>query len=137
VGAEPVVTANGVEQHKPADAKAPSDPSAPNATSFEEQYTLGKVIGSGTFSVVRDSVHKPTGQRYAIKCIKRDGLQAEDIEALTTEVAILKQMNHPNIMILHDFFAEDKYYYLVTEFMAGGELFDRIVEKVSPCWWFL
>lgn len=39
-------------------------------------------------------------------------------------------MNHPNIMILHDFFAEDKYYYLVTEFMAGGELFDRIVEKV-------
>lgn len=40
------------------------------------------------------------------------------------------QMNHPNIMILHDFFAEEKYYYLVTEFMAGGELFDRIVEKV-------
>lgn len=39
-------------------------------------------------------------------------------------------MNHPNIMILHDFFAEEKYYYLVTEFMAGGELFDRIVEKV-------
>lgn len=33
-------------------------------------------------------------------------------------------------MILHDFFSEEKYYYLVTEFMAGGELFDRIVEKV-------
>jgi serine/threonine protein kinase len=45
-------------------------------------------------------------------------------------------MNHPNIMILHDFFSEEKYYYLVTEFMAGGELFDRIVEKVStkPPW---
>ena len=40
------------------------------------------------------------------------------------------QMNHPNIMILHDFFVEDKFYYLVTEFMEGGELFDRIVEKV-------
>lgn len=40
-------------------------------------------------------------------------------------------MNHPNIMILYDFFAEDRYYYLVTEFMEGGELFDRIVEKVS------
>ncbi|GAB9465425.1 Camk/camk1 protein kinase [Globisporangium polare] len=101
----------------------------PNPNSFEEQYTLGKMIGSGTFSVVRDAIHKPTGQKYAIKCIKREGLTAEDIEALTTEVAILKQMNHPNIMILHDFFAEEKYYYLVTEFMAGGELFDRIVEK--------
>ncbi|KAG7386188.1 hypothetical protein PHYPSEUDO_000509 [Phytophthora pseudosyringae] len=111
-------TANG----KPA-------PAAVNPNSFEEQYTLGKVIGSGTFSVVRIAVHKPTGQRYAIKCIKREGLVAEDIEALTTEVAILKQMNHPNIMILHDFFVEEKFYYLVTEFMEGGELFDRIVEK--------
>ena len=40
-------------------------------------------------------------------------------------------MNHPNIMILHDFFVEDEFYYLVTEFMEGGELFDRIVEKVG------
>ncbi|KUF90531.1 Calcium/calmodulin-dependent protein kinase type 1 [Phytophthora nicotianae] len=95
-------------------------PATTNPNSFEEQYTLGKVIGSGTFSVVRIAVHKPTGQRYAIKCIKRDGLVAEDIEALTTEVAILKQMNHPNIMILHDFFVEEKFYYLVTEFMEGA-----------------
>ncbi|KAL7686053.1 putative phosphorylase kinase, gamma catalytic subunit, protein kinase-like domain superfamily [Plasmopara halstedii] len=113
--------------HVVANGKATSASTNPN--SFEEQYTLGKVIGSGTFSVVRIAVHKPTGQRYAIKCIKRDGLVAEDIEALTTEVAILKQMNHPNIMILHDFFVEDKFYYLVTEYMEGGELFDRIVEK--------
>lgn len=51
------------------------------------------------------------------------------LETALTSVAL--QMNHPNIMILYDFFAEDKYYYLVTEFMEGGELFDRIVEKVS------
>uniref|UniRef100_K3WM37 Protein kinase domain-containing protein n=1 Tax=Globisporangium ultimum (strain ATCC 200006 / CBS 805.95 / DAOM BR144) TaxID=431595 RepID=K3WM37_GLOUD len=129
---EPPTMAVGVER-KPAvhDDKAAVETSTnpPNPNSFEEQYTLGKMIGSGTFSVVRDAIHKPTGQKYAIKCIKREGLSAEDIEALTTEVAILKQMNHPNIMILHDFFSEEKYYYLVTEFMAGGELFDRIVEK--------
>lgn len=157
---EPVVAENGVETRSTTISEAANSTDAassspPNPNSFEEQYTLGKMIGSGTFSVVRDAIHKPTGQRYAIKCIKREGLVAEDIEALTTEVAILKQvgplssmlpcihwtrvltvllvcvqMNHPNIMILHDFFAEEKYYYLVTEFMAGGELFDRIVEKV-------
>ncbi|KAJ0412562.1 hypothetical protein ATCC90586_006929 [Pythium insidiosum] len=132
--AEPVMAQNGVEKRAaPVDAKpAPSvatsvNPSNPN--SFEEQYALGKTIGSGTFSIVREAIHKPSGQKYAIKCIKREGLTAEDIEALTTEVAILKQMNHPNIMILHDFFQEDKFYFLVTEFMEGGELFDRIVEK--------
>lgn len=91
--AEPVVTANGVQHQTPSGAvPASTNGNAPNPTSFEEQYALGKVIGSGTFSVVRDSVHKPSGQRYAIKCIKREGLQAEDIEALTTEVAILKQV---------------------------------------------
>lgn len=74
-----------------------STPSTTNPNSFEEQYTMGKVIGSGTFSVVRIAVHKPTSQRYAIKCIKRDGLVAEDIEALTTEVAILKQVSNYSI----------------------------------------
>jgi calcium/calmodulin-dependent protein kinase I len=38
-------------------------------------------------------------------------------------------MQHPHIVKLFDVFQEEKYYYLVTEFMAGGELFDRIVEK--------
>ena len=102
----------------------------PSPASFADQYTLGKMIGSGTFSVVREAIHIKSGQKYAIKCIKREGLTPEDIEALTAEVTILKQMDHPNIMILYDFFTEEKYYYLVTEYMAGGELFDRIVEKV-------
>lgn len=93
---EPV---NGVEKksptptarHEPAQTTAKVG-TGPNPNSFEEQYNLGKMIGSGTFSVVREAIHIPTGQKYAIKCIKREGLTAEDIEALTTEVAILKQV---------------------------------------------
>lgn len=96
MAAEPAVAENGVETRSIAtsDAAGSTDAASnpPNPNSFEEQYTLGKMIGSGTFSVVRDAIHKPTGQRYAIKCIKREGLVAEDIEALTTEVAILKQV---------------------------------------------
>lgn len=44
-------------------------------------------------------------------------------------------MKHSNIMTLKEFFVEPEYYYLVTEFVGGGELFDRIVEKViiSEC----
>ncbi|OQR83323.1 calcium/calmodulin-dependent protein kinase [Achlya hypogyna] len=107
------------------------EPPAPECfgIGFEQQYSLGKVIGAGTFSTVKEAVHKPTGQKYAIKCIKKAGLTVNEIQALTTEVVILKQMKHPNIMILHDFFSEPDYYYLVTELMEGGELFDRIVEK--------
>ena len=38
-------------------------------------------------------------------------------------------MKHPNIIRLYDVFNEKEYYYLVTEKMSGGELFDRIVQK--------
>ncbi|DAZ99078.1 TPA: hypothetical protein N0F65_008383 [Lagenidium giganteum] len=100
-----------------------------NPRRFEELYTLGRTLGSGTFSVVKEAVHKQTGERYAIKCIKREGLTEEDMEGLVAEITILRQMHHPNIMTLYDVFTERDYYYLVTEFMAGGELFDRIVEK--------
>jgi serine/threonine protein kinase len=38
-------------------------------------------------------------------------------------------MHHDHIINLYDVFDEDSYYYLVTELMLGGELFDRIVTK--------
>ena len=38
-------------------------------------------------------------------------------------------MDHPNIIKMFDFYEESKMYYIVTEMMTGGELFDRIVEK--------
>ncbi|RLN66317.1 hypothetical protein BBJ29_002593 [Phytophthora kernoviae] len=94
-----------------------------------DSYTLGKVIGSGSYSVVRESVHKKTKQKFAIKCIKRSELSDEDDEAIKFEVSILQQMKHRHIMTLEEFFVEPEYYYLVTEFVSGGELFDRIVEK--------
>lgn len=95
-----------------------------------DSYTMGKTIGSGSYSVVREGVNKRTKEKFAIKCIKRSDLSDEDEEAIMTEVSILQQMKHPNIMTLREFFEEPEYYYLVTEFVGGGELFDRIVEKV-------
>jgi calcium/calmodulin-dependent protein kinase I len=98
-----------------------------------DAYSMGKVIGSGSYSVVREGVHKRSKEKFAIKCIKRSELTDEDDEAIMTEVAILQQMKHANIMTLKEFFVEPEYYYLVTEFVGGGELFDRIVEKVGCC----
>ncbi|KAI9988271.1 hypothetical protein PInf_021669 [Phytophthora infestans] len=96
---------------------------------FADVYTLGKELGAGTFSVVREATHKTTGERFAIKCIKRAQLSADDLEALVAEVKILREMQHPHIVKLYDVFQEEKYFFLVTEYMPGGELFERIVKK--------
>ena len=44
-------------------------------------------------------------------------------------------MTHPNVVHIERFYDNDpKYFYMVLELMAGGELFDRIVQKVSAVW---
>mmetsp|Transcript_129 Transcript_129/g.188 ORF Transcript_129/g.188 Transcript_129/m.188 type:complete len:127 (+) Transcript_129:410-790(+) len=45
------------------------------------------------------------------------------------EISILRELSHPNIIRLYDAFDEPLNYFLVTEMMSGGELFDRIVQK--------
>jgi calcium/calmodulin-dependent protein kinase I len=41
----------------------------------------------------------------------------------------MQSLQHEHIVHLFDFFEEEKYYYLVLEYMEGGELFDRVVKK--------
>mmetsp|Transcript_32299 Transcript_32299/g.42587 ORF Transcript_32299/g.42587 Transcript_32299/m.42587 type:complete len:341 (+) Transcript_32299:131-1153(+) len=96
---------------------------------FDKNYKLFKELGSGSFSTVREGLHRTTNEKYAVKIVKRMDLPPEDEEALIEEVTILKHVDHPNIIKLHEFYEERHFYYLVTELMAGGELFDRIVKK--------
>jgi calcium/calmodulin-dependent protein kinase I len=56
-------------------------------------------------------------------------LTQEDEEALKDEISVLNELKHQHIIRLYDVFDENQYYYLVTEKMSGGELFDRIVQK--------
>ena len=69
------------------------------------------------------------GNTYAVKIVTKAKLTREDDLALRDEIGILKALHHPNIIKLYDVFDESEYYYLVTELMRGGELFDRIVTK--------
>ena len=79
--------------------------------------------------MVKDGVHKQTNNSFAIKIVTKAKLTLEDEEALKEEISVLKELKHPHIIRLYDVFDEPQYYYLVTEKMSGGELFDRIVQK--------
>lgn len=96
---------------------------------FSELYRMGKQLGEGAFSVVKDGTHKQSGESYAIKIVTKAKLTQEDEEALKDEISVLNELKHQHIIRLYDVFDESQYYYLVTEKMSGGELFDRIVQK--------
>ncbi|ETV82724.1 CAMK protein kinase, variant [Aphanomyces astaci] len=99
------------------------------SSDFHLKYTLGDVIGKGGFSVVHKAVLKASGVEYAVKCIQRDKLDGDDLARMAAEVNALAQLKHPNILHLFDFFAEEHFYYIVTEYLQGGELFQRLIEK--------
>ena len=40
----------------------------------------------------------------------------------------MKQLDHPNIVRLYEFYQDDLHIYLITEFIEGGELFDKITK---------
>uniref|UniRef100_A0A7S3L7C7 non-specific serine/threonine protein kinase n=1 Tax=Amphora coffeiformis TaxID=265554 RepID=A0A7S3L7C7_9STRA len=96
---------------------------------FADVYKIGKELGSGAFSVVKEGSNKSTGESFAIKIVTKSKLTEEDESALMEEIDVLKDMQHPNIIRLYETFDEKDFYYLVTEKMLGGELFDRIVQK--------
>ena len=54
-----------------------------------------------------------------------------EIESMEVEMAVLKQLDHPNIIKLFEIFEDEKYICLVIELMEGGELYDMIEQKVQ------
>ncbi len=93
------------------------------------RYKLGEILGEGGYSVVKMGISNTDKKKVAVKIVTRAGLKAEDDAALRQEVRILERLQHPNIVGQIDFFEEEKYFYIILEYLDGGELFDRIVKK--------
>ncbi|KAG1713488.1 hypothetical protein DVH05_001275 [Phytophthora capsici] len=97
---------------------------------FNEKYRIGRVIGEGNFSIVKECTNRATGERFAVKCINKAALNPKDRSNLVQEIDILKDLSHPNIITLCDVYdGEGPMCFLVMEFAEGGELFDRIIAK--------
>ena len=52
----------------------------------------------------------------------RESLEEEDEIALQSEIDILSQLDHPNVVKLHEIFDDRECMYLVLEIMTGGEV---------------
>mmetsp|Transcript_6791 Transcript_6791/g.14531 ORF Transcript_6791/g.14531 Transcript_6791/m.14531 type:complete len:365 (+) Transcript_6791:34-1128(+) len=96
---------------------------------FNKAYMLARELGSGAFSIVKLGVNKSTGENVAVKIVSKKKLSDEDLTALHCEIKILTGLDHPHIIKLFEVFEEGTEFYIVTELVQGGELFDRIVSK--------
>lgn len=96
---------------------------------LSERYVRDKKLGSGAYGEVLLCRDKQTNAERAIKVIKRTEINANSSTSLLEEVAVVKQLDHPNIMKLYEVFEDKKNFYIVMEVYKGGELFDEIINK--------
>jgi serine/threonine protein kinase len=58
---------------------------------FSNKFSLGQVLGRGSFGTVHVAFHKLTGSSYAVKVLRKCGKHGMQLEAIEREVATWQQ----------------------------------------------
>ena len=102
----------------------------PEYTKQIGNYVLFDEIGTGTFSKVSKAFHIITEQTVAVKILnKQKIIDDKDVERIYREMDILKKIFHPNICQLYESYVTVHNYYLILEYIDGGDLFDYITNN--------
>nr|QCQ29250.1 calcium-dependent protein kinase [Camellia fraterna] len=98
---------------------------------LKEFYSLGKKLGQGQFGTTFYCLEKATGKEFACKSIaKRKLLTEEDVEDVRREIQIMHHLaGHPNVISINGAYEDAVAVHVVMELCAGGELFDRIIQR--------
>ena len=99
--------------------------------SLKELYVLGRKLGQGQFGTTFLCIEKKSGKEYACKSIaKRKLISQEDVDDVRREIHIMHHLSdHPNIVTIKGAYEDANSVHLVMELCAGGELFDRIIQR--------
>ncbi|EGG23844.1 hypothetical protein DFA_05980 [Cavenderia fasciculata] len=100
-----------------------------NRNQFDESYTIGPLIGEGSTCKVYCATNKKDKKKYAAKVIPTKKIFKKDFKLVSKEIGIIKSLDHPNIIKLHDTYITLENVYIIMDFVDGKELFDEILEK--------
>ena len=98
-----------------------------NRNMLTEIYKPEGQLGEGGYGQVYLVRHKKMGLLRAMKVIPVNSQNEE--EKTDEEIELLKQLDHPNIVKLFEYFSDKEKYYLITEYCKGGDLFELIKKK--------
>ena len=96
------------------------------------KYELLEAVGVGSTSTVHRCVRRSDSTEYACKVIDVQTMEERFqgmLAQFQTEIAALRQLQHPNIIQLYDVYLTGEKIYIVMEMMQGGEIFDYVVQK--------
>ncbi len=89
-----------------------------------EDITLLRLLGKGSYGEVYLS--QKQNALFATKKVKRKKTDDEMTKYFKNEINILRILNHPNIVKLEEIKMDENNYYIVMEYINGGELSDYL-----------
>lgn len=91
-----------------------------------QRYFLEEQLGAGGMGTVYSGTDNHNGAKVAIKKLKPQISSPELIERFKREGEALRSLRHPNIVQLLDTVEENSEYFLVMEYVAGGDLSQKL-----------
>ncbi|KAI8985294.1 kinase-like domain-containing protein [Pilobolus umbonatus] len=100
----------------------------PESYEKKRDYVLQDVLGQGSFGSVKRAKRLSDDKEVAVKIIPKLKVK-NHVDMVKDEVAVLKDLHHPNVIGYYDTFESRDKFYLVFELATGGELFERLFER--------
>jgi aurora kinase, other len=73
--------------------------------------------------------HRKTNFICALKKIEKSKVGSNLVIQLVREIKIQSFLNHPNVVKMYNFFADEKYIYLMLELCYSGQLYEFLRKK--------
>ena len=92
-----------------------------------DDIVLTKSIGKGSYSEIFLTTKAGSEEIYATRKMKRSYAEIpENKKRILNEISIIKKYKHPNIIRFIDTKKTKSHFYLITEYINGGNLYDNL-----------
>lgn len=97
---------------------------------IDGKYKILNTIGQGGMSVVYLAMNEKANKQWAIKEVRKDGIQDFEIvrQGLVTEIEMLKRFSHPNLPTIVDVIEDENRLLIVMDYIQGNPLSKALEE---------
>ncbi|KAF7329140.1 Non-specific serine/threonine protein kinase [Mycena kentingensis (nom. inval.)] len=109
----------------------PTKPEPKRTNRLLGPYTLSKTLGAGSMGRVKLATHNTTGEKLAVKILPRttNSTPKDASKEIRTmrEAALSMLLHHPYICGMREMIVHQHHYYMVFEYVNGGQMLDYII----------
>ena len=91
-----------------------------------KDFVIQKFLGQGSFGAVYKVKRKSDGKIYAMKQVNTRKMSQKDREVAVNEIRILASTKNQYIIKFYEAFVHDQMLYIITEYAANGDVFQRL-----------